>query len=253
MGSNVILEIKDLYANVIIDENKEIEILKGLSLTISGGETHVLMGVNGSGKSTLANTLMGHPYYRITGGDAIFIGKSILDMKPEERARLGMFLAFQYPTAVPGLSVVSYLRSMLKAVSGEDISYKEFKKKVSAAMDALKIPDDFLKRSLNEGFSGGEKKRMEVLQMSLINPVLAMLDETDSGLDVDAMKLVFGAIRKLKSENNSQLLITHYNKVLNYIEPDHVHILKSGKIMKSGGMELSNMIEEKGFEAVLNG
>jgi Fe-S cluster assembly ATP-binding protein len=227
-------------------------ILKGVNLTINKGEVHVLMGTNGSGKSTLANVLMGHPKYIINSGEAYFMGKNLLDLAPEERAKAGMFLAFQYPTAIQGLPVGSYLRAILNAVSEENVSIRTFRKELNKSMEELEIPKKFLSRSLNEGFSGGEKKRNEILQLSLLKPKLAILDETDSGLDVDALKLVFENVNKKLTGDMSLLMITHYNRILRYINPTNVHIMTDGQIVKSGGIELSDAIEEKGFESIIN-
>lgn len=248
-----LLEIDNLHVSVRDEDKEEYkEILKGLDLKINYGEIHVLMGTNGSGKSTLANALTGHPNYKVTDGFIKFEGDNLLEMKPDERARAGLFLAFQYPNAITGLSVGSFLRSIVKAVNEKDIPIREFRKLLDKNMKALNIPKEFLNRSLNEGFSGGEKKRHEILQMNLLNPKLAILDETDSGLDVDAMKLVFENINNNINENRSLIIITHYNKVLKYLKPTHVHILREGRIIKSGGIELSDMIENEGFESVVN-
>ncbi len=254
---NNLLEIKNLSVSVKEDgkeDGKEDlkEILNNLNLTINKGEVHIIMGTNGCGKSTLANTLMGHPNYIVTKGEAIFQGENILTLTPEQRAKKGLFLAFQYPTAIQGLSVGSFLRAIMKAVNEKDIPIREFRQDLNKAMEELEIPKEFLSRSLNDGFSGGEKKRHEILQMSLLKPKLTILDETDSGLDVDALKLVFENINKRVNSENSFIIITHYNKVLKYVKPDFVHIMKNGKIIKSGGIELSNIIEEKGFDAVIN-
>lgn len=256
-----ILEIKNLYVSVKDEENKHTasadsetqqkEILKGLNLSVNKGEVHVLMGTNGSGKSTLANALMGHPNYTITKGDIQFRGENLLEMKPEDKAKKGMFLAFQYPTAIEGLTVGSYLRAIVKAVSDKDIPIRTFRKELTQHMEELRIPKSFLKRSLNAGFSGGEKKKTEILQMNLLKPKLIILDETDSGLDVDALKLVFENVNKRVDEETSVIIITHYSRVLRYVHPNYVHIIKEGNIVKSGGLELSKKIEEEGFEAVL--
>lgn len=247
-----VLKVSGLHANVKDDNNeKEIEILKGLDIEINKGEMHVLMGTNGSGKSTLANVLMGHPNYNITAGSISFCGKDLLKMTTDERARAGLFLAQQYPTVVPGLAIGGFLRASVEAVNGEQMPIRTFRKEVKALIEELGIPKDYLKRSLNEGFSGGEKKRSEILQMNMLKPKLAMLDETDSGLDVDALKTVFANVKKTRNSENAFLVITHYNKVLQYLEPTHVHVMKGGMIVKSGGTELSDMIEERGFEAAL--
>lgn len=253
MSANPLLDIKNLSASVRTETEAEKEILRGVDLTIMPGETHVLMGVNGSGKSTLAYALMGHPSYRITEGKVAMDGKDITSAAPDEKAKMGMFLAFQYPVSVPGLSTIAFLRAVAKSVKGEEKPFRQFRKEADSLCEELDIPVEFLSRFLNEGFSGGEKKRMEILQMLLLEPRLAILDETDSGLDVDAMKRVFEAIRAHKKADSSLLVITHYNKIVEYIKPDRVHVLKDGRIVRSGGMELSERIEAEGFEAVVNG
>jgi Fe-S cluster assembly ATP-binding protein len=250
-----LLEIKNLSSQVTEDyTNKKTDILKGVDLRIETGELHVLMGTNGSGKSTLANILAGHPAHTATNGSITFAGEDLLSLRPDERARLGLFLAFQYPPSIEGLPVGTYLRSAAEAVRGEEIPVRTFKKELMSAMDTLKIPKEFLNRSLNEGFSGGEKKRNEILQLNLLSPKLSVLDETDSGLDVDALKLVFNNIRE-RSEKGTEafIIITHYGRVLEYLDPARVHIMHDGRIVKSGGMELSRQIEEEGFESVLPG
>ncbi len=259
-NSENMLEVKNLYVSVKDEENKysqstgnetQKEILKGLNLTVKKGEVHVLMGTNGSGKSTLANALMGHPNYTITKGEVEFRGENLIEMKPEEKAKKGMFLAFQYPTAIEGLTVGSYLRAIVKAVNDENIPIRTFRKELTQYMEELNIPKSFLKRSLNAGFSGGEKKKAEILQMNLLKPKLIILDETDSGLDVDALRLVFENINNKVNNETSVIIITHYSRVLRYVHPNYVHIIKKGNIVKSGGLELSKKIEEEGFEAVL--
>lgn len=263
---STILEIKNLYVSVkddlssesdfsfnSLDKREETkEILKGINLSINKGEVHVLMGTNGSGKSTLANVLMGHPNYKVTAGEINFMGENLLEMKPEERAKKGLFLAFQYPQGISGLSVGSFLRAILNSVSDKEVPIRVFRKKLNETMNDLGISKEFLSRSLNEGFSGGEKKRHEILQMKLLNPKLAILDETDSGLDVDALKVVFDNITQSLNENNALLIITHYNRIFKHINPDYVHIVNNGVITKSGDIKLSQLIEEKGFEAVIN-
>jgi Fe-S cluster assembly ATP-binding protein len=264
-NSNTILEIKNLSVSVNDDLSKENlsfenldkkveskEILKGLDLKINKGEVHVLMGTNGSGKSTLANALMGHPNYNIEGGEVNFLGENLLEMEPEEKARKGLFLAFQYPKGISGLSVGSFLRAIVNSVNDKEISIREFRKMLNENMNELGISREFLSRSLNEGFSGGEKKRHEILQMNLLKPKLAILDETDSGLDVDALKVVFGNITKNHNNERALLIITHYSRILKYLNPTHVHVMSDGVIVKSGGVELSELIEEKGFETVIN-
>lgn len=248
-----LLDINGLSASVLTDNGEQKTILKGVDLKIMPGETHVLMGTNGSGKSTLAYALMGHPNYRIDGGRVWMDGKDITLSTPDEKSRLGMFLAFQYPVSIPGLTTLSFLRAVMKSVKQEEKPYRQFRKEVDALCETLDVPSEFLSRFLNEGFSGGEKKRMEILQMLLLEPRFAILDETDSGLDVDAMKRVFETIRGRKKSDSSLLVITHYSKILKYIQPDHVHILKDGVIVRSGGVELSDRIDAEGFEAVING
>ncbi|HDQ13921.1 MAG TPA: Fe-S cluster assembly ATPase SufC [Sediminispirochaeta sp.] len=247
-----LLAIKDLSSSVYDSTTEEESpILDGLNLGIDAGEVHVLMGTNGSGKSTLANVLMGHPLHRVSGGSVTFAGEDLLALPADERARLGLFLAFQYPTAIPGLAVASFLKKAVEAYRGEEISVRAFQKELRAHMTELEIPKSFLSRFINDGFSGGEKKRMEVLQMKLLQPKLAILDETDSGLDIDALKLLFQNIAQSRESHQSLLIITHYERVLDYIEPDAVHIMRAGKIVRSGGLELSRMIHTEGFEAAL--
>lgn len=238
-----ILKIKDLYAK--IDDK---EILKGVNLTINSGEVHAIMGKNGSGKSTLSNIIMGHPNYQITSGDILFKGESILDLKPDERARLGIFLSFQYPTAIPGVTVGNFLRTAIKSMTGKEVSIKDFRKDLKENMKLLNMDDSFAARYVNDGFSGGEKKRNEILQLSLIKPTLSILDETDSGLDIDALKTVCEGINRYKSTENAVLLITHYQRMLNYIVPDFVHVFIDGKIVLTEGKELALKLEEKGYE-----
>ncbi len=240
---DLMLEIKDLHVEV---DGKEI--LKGVSLAIKQGEIHALMGPNGSGKSTLSQTIMGHPRYVITKGDILYNGESILKMSPDKRARLGLFLSFQYPVEIPGVNMAYFLRSAMNAMNGSTKSVKEFRQLLAEKMELLKIPKEFANRYLNEGFSGGEKKRGEILQLAVLNPKIAILDETDSGLDIDALKTVANGINELRGPGIGMLLITHYNRILHYIKPDKVHILIDGKIMKSGGHELAVELEETGYE-----
>jgi len=237
-----LLEIKDL--TVSIDEKV---ILSNFNLSIAKGEVHVLMGKNGSGKTTLAYTLMGHPRYKIQSGDILFNGESIKDLTPNERAQKRIFLGFQYPVAIPGVTIGNYLRTIIRSVRGEEIPLKDVRTFIKTQMKMLDIPESFLKRSLNDGFSGGEKKRLETLQLKLLNPSLAILDETDSGLDVDALKKVAEGIRDIKSPDKSILVITHYKKMAEYVEAKKIHILMNGKIIQSGGIELAEEIEDQGF------
>jgi Fe-S cluster assembly ATP-binding protein len=245
------LEIRNLRVQV---EGKEI--LKGIDLAINKGEIHAVMGPNGSGKSTLANTLAGHPKYVVTEGDILYKGESILEWAPQERARKGIFLAFQYPLAIPGVTVANFLRTALNAKrkaagtngDGKAISIPEFRKLMLQKMDLLKLDQSFATRYLNDGFSGGEKKRVEILQMAVLNPEFAVLDETDSGLDIDALRVVSDGVNALAGPNIGVLLITHYQRILNYIKPQHVHVMVGGKLAVSGGPELALQLEEKGYD-----
>ncbi len=240
-----LLEIKNLHVEV---EGKEI--LKGISLTMNRGEIHAIMGRNGSGKTTLANVVMGHPQYIVTRGDILLAGESILNLAPYERARKRLFLAFQYPVAVPGISVGNFLRASLKAVRGDEIPIKEMRQLIRTEMKQVGVNEDFLKRFLNDGFSGGEKKRLEMLQMQLLQPKVAILDETDSGLDIDSLKKVSSVIEACRNPNRSILLITHYQRLLSHVKPDHVHVLLDGKIVKSGCSLLAEELEKKGYDWV---
>lgn len=240
-----ILQIKDLHVEV---EGKQI--LKGVNLTINAGEVHALMGRNGSGKSTLSYTLMGHPRYTVTRGSVLFNGKDLFEMPVDVRARSGMYLAFQYPVAIPGVSVSNFLRAAVKARRGTDVPIKEFRKELKANMAKLGISDDFLSRYVNDGFSGGEKKRLEILQMAMLNPEFALLDETDSGLDIDALKTVAEGIVALQTPENAMLLITHYQRMLDYVTPQFVHVMQDGQIVKSGGKELAKQLEAEGYDWV---
>jgi len=240
-----LLSVKDLYVRV---EDKEI--LKGVSLNIYPGEVHALMGRNGSGKSTLSYTLMGHPRYSVTRGEILYKGQDVTAMSPDERARLGIYLAFQYPVAIPGVSVSNFLRASLKAIRGKDVPVKEFRKVLKLEMQKLGIGDDFLSRYVNDGFSGGEKKRLEILQMALFKPQLAVLDETDSGLDIDALKTVAEGINSMTGPDLAVLLITHYQRILNYIKPQFVHVMHEGQIVLSGGSELAHQLEAHGYDWV---
>jgi Fe-S cluster assembly ATP-binding protein len=224
------------------------EIVKGVDLAIRAGEKHALMGPNGSGKSTLANALMGHPSYKITAGRIRLNGEDITDLEPDEKARKGMFLAFQYPVAVPGVSVANFLRSAVKARSGSEVSAKDFRKNLKEQMKLLEVDESFATRYLNEGFSGGEKKRLEILQLSMLKPHIALLDETDSGLDIDALRIVSQGINLSCGKDVAVLLVTHYQRLLNYVKPDFVHVFMDGKIVRSGGPELALQLDEKGYE-----
>jgi Fe-S cluster assembly ATP-binding protein len=243
------LEIRNLHVTV---EGKEI--LKGVDLAVSQGEVHALMGPNGSGKSTLANTIMGHPNYEITEGSIIFRGKDVTEMEADERARVGLFLAFQYPSAIPGVSVTNFMRTAINAqrkARGEDpISLKDFRKTLEEQMDRLKIDREFTKRYLNEGFSGGEKKRCEILQMAVLKPIVAVMDETDSGLDIDALRTVAGAVSAMRGPDLGVLIITHYQRILSYVTPDFVHIMLDGRIVEEGGQDLAVEMEQKGYDWV---
>lgn len=244
------LSIKNLHASV---EDKEI--LKGVNLEIKPGEVHAIMGPNGSGKSTLAYVLAGHPRYSVTDGLIEFLGQDITNAKPEERARLGLFLAFQYPLEIPGVSIANALRlaynSIAKAQNREELPVPKFRELLLAKMSELSMPDDFIGRALNEGFSGGEKKKAEILQAAVLEPKLLILDETDSGLDVDALRIVADGINRLRREDRSILLITHYQRILQYIEPDFVHVFVGGRIARSGKKELAEELEGNGYETVV--
>jgi Fe-S cluster assembly ATP-binding protein len=237
------LVIEDLHVDV---DDKQI--LRGVDLTVEPGRVHALMGPNGSGKSTLAYALAGHPRYRVTGGKVTFKGEDVLSMTPDERARMGMFLAMQYPVEVPGVSVTNFLRTAMSSVRGEDIPVRQFAKDLREQMRLLDMDPRFAERSLNEGFSGGEKKRHEILQMALLRPSLAILDETDSGLDIDALKVVSEGVNRMRGPDLGVLLITHYTRILRYIAPDVVHVMLGGRIVQTGGRELADELEEHGYE-----
>ncbi len=240
-----LFEFKDIHVEV--EGN---EVVKGVSLTVYPGEIHAIMGPNGSGKSSLSNALMGHPSYRITKGEVYLDGQDLLGMSADERSRAGLFLAFQYPLAIPGVTVANFLRTAVKAHRGKDADMSDFRKFFLREMDALSIDRSFATRYLNDGFSGGEKKRIEILQLSMLKPKMALLDETDSGLDIDALKTVSEGINRYHNENNGLLLVTHYQRLLNYIKPQYVHVMMQGKFVKSGGPELALKLEEKGYDWV---
>jgi Fe-S cluster assembly ATP-binding protein len=242
-------DIKDLRVSV---EGREI--LKGVSMGISRGEVHAVMGPNGSGKSTLSNTLMGHPGYEVTGGQVLYKGRDLLELEPDERARLGVYLAFQYPTVVPGVSMANFLRTALNARRGYDgkdkskaITPREFRALLKEPMQTLRMDETFLSRYINDGFSGGEKKRAEILQMAVLKPEIAILDETDSGLDIDSIKFVSEAINQLRGPDLGVLIITHYSRILEFIKPDFVHVLVHGQVVQSGGPEIANQLEKSGY------
>jgi Fe-S cluster assembly ATP-binding protein len=245
----MLLEIKDLHAGI---EGKEI--LKGLNLQVNKGEVHAIMGPNGSGKSTLSKVLAGHPTYEVLSGSVTFDGKDMLELEPDERAREGVFMAFQYPVEVPGVSNSQFLRLAYnqKAIHNglEELDPLEFNDFLKEKAKIVEMDPQFFKRSVNEGFSGGEKKRNEILQMAVLEPKLAILDETDSGLDIDALRIVAEGVNKLRSSENAIILVTHYQRLLNYIQPDFVHVLAGGKIVKEGGKELALELEEKGYDWV---
>jgi Fe-S cluster assembly ATP-binding protein len=249
-NSEVILSVRDLTANV--DGN---QILKKLNLEVKAGEIHAIMGPNGSGKSTFSKVLAGHPAYEVTGGEVIFMGQNLLEMEPEERAIAGIFLAFQYPIEIPGVSNLDFLRvaynSRRKSQGLEEIDTFDFEDLIQEKLEIVKMNPSFLERSLNEGFSGGEKKRNEILQMALLEPKLGILDETDSGLDIDALKIVADGVNQLTSPENATILITHYQRLLNYIEPDFVHVMAEGRILTTGGKELALELESRGYDWVL--
>jgi Fe-S cluster assembly ATP-binding protein len=239
------LEIEGLTATV---EGKEI--LKGIDLVVKQGESHAMMGPNGSGKSTLANVLMGRPGYVATGGNVRFKGEDILSLTPDDRAKRGLFLAFQYPTEVPGVSVVNFLRTAYTSIKGEQVSALAFRKHMKEKMQLLGVEDAMVNRYVNQGFSGGEKKKNEILQLAVLEPAIALLDETDSGLDIDSLKAVATGVAQLIGPELGVLLITHYQRILNYITPDYVHVMMNGRIVKSGGKELAHELEQKGYEEI---
>jgi Fe-S cluster assembly ATP-binding protein len=249
MTGKTILEVKKLTATV-----SGVEILKGIDLTVRAGEVHAIMGPNGSGKSTLAKVLAGHPAYEVTGGEVLFEGSNLFELAPPERARAGLFLGFQYPIEVPGVSNSAFLRLAYNTVQGargkDELDPLEFDDYIQEKLKLLEMDPAFLERSVNEGFSGGEKKRNEILQMAILEPKLAILDEADSGLDIDALRIVAGGVNKLRSENNALILVTHYQRLLNYIVPDFVHVIEAGRIIKTGGKDLALQLEDRGYDWV---
>ena len=246
-SGQTLLEVRGLSASV-----GGLEILKGVDLTVKIGEVHAIMGPNGSGKSTFANVLAGKPDYEITGGQALFQGQDLLAMEPEIRSRLGVFLAFQYPLELPGVRAWQFLKAAVDAqrvhAGEEELSARAFDRMLKEKVEMVEIDPELVKRAVNEGFSGGEKKRNEILQMAVLQPKLAILDETDSGLDIDALRIVSDGVNKLRSESNAVVLVTHYQRILNYIAPDQVHVLMDGRIVRSGGPELAHELEERGYD-----
>jgi Fe-S cluster assembly ATP-binding protein len=245
--SSPILKIENLQAKVA---DEDLQILKGVDLELNAGEIHAIMGPNGSGKSTLAKVLAGHPGYEVTGGSVTFEGEDILEAEPDERSQAGIFLAFQYPVEIPGVSIANFLRTALQAHAGdEELDLFEFQDLLMEKMDLLDMDPTFAERPVNDGFSGGEKKRNEILQMACLQPKLALMDETDSGLDIDALQIVANGVNKLREENPEMtvLLITHYQRLLNYIKPDHVHVMVQGRIVQSGGPEVALHLEDQGY------
>ena len=246
-GQQPLLEVKNLHVSV-----GDQEILHGVDLTVNAGEVHAIMGPNGSGKSTLANSLVGKPDYVVTKGEALYLGDNLLNLEPEERARRGVFLAFQSPIELPGVRTWQFLKAAVDArrlqQGEEEMSARDFDRLLKERAQIVQMDQDLLRRSVNEGFSGGEKKRNEILQMAVLDPKLALLDETDSGLDIDALRIVADGINQLRRPDNAMVLVTHYQRLLNYITPDHVHVLLDGRIVKSGGPELALELEEKGYD-----
>lgn len=242
-----ILEVKDLHAGI---EGKEI--LKGINLTVAPGEVHAIMGPNGSGKSTLSEVLAGNPAYSVSGGSALLCGKELLDMLPEDRSHEGLFLSFQYPVEIPGVSMVNFMRAAINAkrkyFNEEPLSASKFLKLMRKKREIVELDNKLASRSVNEGFSGGEKKRNEIFQMAMLEPRLSILDETDSGLDIDALRIVAGGVNKLRTADNATIVITHYQRLLDYIRPDFVHVLYKGRIVRTGGPELALELEEKGYD-----
>lgn len=251
--SETILEIKNLVANIVSEDRNE-EILKGLNLTIKAGETHAIMGPNGSGKSTLSKLLAGHPNYEIISGSVKFLGKDLSEMEADERANLGLFLAFQYPVEIPGVNNLNFLRmaynSKQKYNKLPEMDPLDFDDFIESKINILKMDTEFLDRNLNEGFSGGEKKKNEILQMLVLNPIFAILDETDSGLDIDALRIVADGINNYRNAGNAVLMITHYQRLLDYVQPDFVHVLSDGKIIRTGDKSLALELEKEGYAAI---
>ena len=248
-SSKIILEVRNLSASVA-----GVGILKGINLAVRAGEVHAIMGPNGSGKSTFSKVLAGHPSYTVTGGEVIFQGKNLLELPPEERAHAGVFLAFQYPIEIPGVSNSAFLRLAYNTLQarrgGEDLDPLEFNDYIREKSRIVEMDPSFLDRNVNEGFSGGEKKRNEILQMAVLDPTLAILDETDSGLDIDALRIVASGVNKLMTPNNAVIMVTHYQRLLNYITPDFVHVMRGGQIIKTGGKELALELETRGYDWV---
>lgn len=240
-----LLEIRDLHVSV-----EDTKILNGVDLTVPRGEVHAFMGPNGSGKSTLAQVLMGHPGFEVSSGEILFEGEDVSELDPEDRAQRGMFLAFQYPVEVPGVSVSAFLRTAMGAVRGEEVPVREFMTQLRESLKLLDMDEALARRGINEGFSGGEKKRNEILQLALLAPKLSILDETDSGLDIDALKIVAEAVNNLRSDEGSFLVITHYARILEHLKPDVVHILLGGRVVKSGSHELAQELESEGYEGI---
>ena len=248
------LEIRNLHAGVTDAAGESLEVLRGVDLTIKSGETHAIMGPNGSGKTTLAYAIAGHPKYQVTQGSITLDGEDVLKMSVDARARAGLFLAMQYPVEVPGVSVSNFLRTAVTAVRGEAPKLRVFLKEMKTAMDELAMDPSFAQRNLNEGFSGGEKKRHEILQLELLNPKIAILDETDSGLDIDALRVVSAGINRFRADpEHGVLLITHYTRILRYVQPDFVHVFVAGRIAEEGGSELAEELEANGYERFLKG
>jgi Fe-S cluster assembly ATP-binding protein len=249
-NAKVLLEVRNLRANVA-----GVEILKGMNLTVKTGEIHAIMGPNGSGKSTFAKVIAGHPAYEVTGGEALFDGRNLFELEAEERARAGVFLGFQYPVEIPGVTNSAFLRLAYNTLQGargkEELDPLEFDDLVREKMKGLEMDPAFLDRSVNEGFSGGEKKRNEILQMAILEPLLSILDETDSGLDIDALRIVAGGVNRLQNPDSACVLVTHYQRLLNYIVPDYVHVMDDGRIIKTGGKSLALELEERGYDWVV--